>query len=569
MCIRDSYYALAGIFRNVSTYFGNPPSEFGTFTTAQLRRTSSLLLLPIDDPNPFDRRYSEEELAELRSQLQAKMREVAEGRRRLATGGAAAQNALRNRLRLNNEMSGLSAKLAVVDDQGNPRSYCMGVQEREATPQNARLLVRGEIDQPAQEVARGFPKVLCSAREVIEPHSTGRLELARWIGSDRNPLIARVMVNRLWQQLMGRGIVASTENFGVTGQAPSHPELLDDLAVRFQESGWSVKSMIRDIASSRVYRISTEFDQASHQTDPDNELLWRANPRRLEAEAIRDAMLSVSGEIDFERPRGSEVAKAGYQRVVGGFLGDPRELALKARESAEQELRATLRERAQQAQRATAPRFRRGFQTPREGAPGRRGPLAQRPRRSDPRRSDPRSANSPMSPRGPFQGRGEMGFDQMVRDFFQARMREVSRKIESQLDMEDAKYRSVYLPIVRDSEPRSLVVFDFADSSTVVGTRESSNTANQALFMLNNPLVIQQSEAFADRLLSSKRKTADQIQLAFQLAYGRLPDNHERAAANAFVGRFATSESGRDRKREALAAFCQSLFASAEFRYLD
>jgi hypothetical protein len=162
-----------------------------------------------------------------------------------------------------------------------------------------------------------------------------------------------------------------------------------------------------------------------------------------------------------------------------------------------------------------------------------------------------------------------MGFDSMVRDFFQSRMREVARKIETQLDMEDAKYRSVYLPIVRDNEPRSLVVFDFADSSTVTGTRESSNTANQALFMLNNPFVIQQSEAFADRLLSSERKTADQIQLAFRLVYGRLPSSDERAAASEFVHRFAASESSRDRQREALAALCQSLFASAEFRYLD
>ncbi len=571
---QTDYYALAGIFRNALTYFGNPPSEFGAFTTAQLRRTSSLLVLPIDDPNPFDKRYSSDELAELRSQLQDKMREAAEGRRRAAAGGTDAQNALRNRLRLNNEMSQISAKLAVVDDQGNPRSYCMGVQEREASPQNARLLVRGEIDQAAQEVERGFPKVLCSSRESIEPDSSGRLELARWIGSDRNPLTARVMVNRIWQQLMGRGIVASTENFGVTGQKPSHPELLDDLAVRFQESGWSVKSMVREIASSHVYRISTEFDEAAHRADPDNELLWRANPRRLEAEAIRDAMLGISGEIDLERPRGSEVAKAGYQRVVGGFLGDPRELALKARESAERELRATMRERVQQAQRATAPRFRPGIQPPLGRTPGRRGPFAQRPRNAEPRNAEPRnaepqSANPSMSLRGPFQGGGEMGFDSMVRDFFQSRMREVARKIETQLDMEDAKYRSVYLPIVRDNEPRSLVVFDLADSSTVSGTRESSNTANQALFMLNNPFVIQQSEAFADRLLSSEPKTADQIQLAFRLVYGRPPSIDERAAASALVHRFAASGSSSDRDRDALAVLCQSLFASAEFRYLD
>jgi hypothetical protein len=322
--------------------------------------------------------------------------------------------------------------------------------------------------------------------------------------------------------------------------------------------------MIRQIAGSRAYRINTDFDQANHRADPDNELLWRANPRRLDAEAIRDAMLSISGEIDLERPRGSEVAKAGYQRVVGGFLGDPRELALKARESAEQELRATMRERVQQAQRANAPRFQPGIRSPLGRTPGPGGPFGQRPRNAEPPR-----ANPSMSPRVPFQGSGEIGFDSMVRDFFQSRMREVARKIESQLDMEDAKFRSVYLPIVRDNEPRSLVVFDFADSSTVTGTRESSNTPNQALFMLNNPFVIQQSEAFADRLLSSEGKTTDQIQLAFRLAYGRLPNSDERAAANAFVGRFSASESSRTRERDALSALCQSLFASAEFRYLD
>ncbi len=94
-------------------------------------------------------------------------------------------------------------------------------------------------------------------------------------------------------------------------------------------------------------------------------------------------------------------------------------------------------------------------------------------------------------------------------------MREAARKVASQLDMEDAKYRSVYLPIVRDNEPRSLDVFDFADSSTVIGTRESSNTANQALFMMNNPFVIQQSEEFAKRVAASETKLAERIRLAF------------------------------------------------------
>ncbi len=355
---QTDYYALAGIFRNATTYFGNPPSEFGNFSTAQTRRSSSLLRLPIDDPNPFDKRYTPEELASLRQQLNDKMREAAEGRRNLAAVGAGPQNAIRNRLRLSNEMAQLSAKLAVVDQDGNPRSYCMGVQESESPPLNARLLVRGEIAQPAQEVERGFPQVLCSHSESIDPANSGRRELADWIGSDRNPLTARVMVNRIWQQLIGQGIVTSTENFGVTGQAPSHPELLDHLAVRFVDSGWSVKTLVREITTSHVYRISSEFDEASHQYDPDNALMWRANPRRLDAEAIRDAMLSISGEIDLERPRGSEVAKAGYQRVNGGFLGDPREASRKVMESAGERLRETMRTRYQPGGRPGAPGFR-------------------------------------------------------------------------------------------------------------------------------------------------------------------------------------------------------------------
>lgn len=147
-------------------------------------------------------------------------------------------------------------------------------------------------------------------------------------------------------------------------------------------------------------------------------------------------------------------------------------------------------------------------------------------------------------------------------------MQEAMRKVSSQLDMEDAKYRSVYLPVVRDHEPRSLDVFDFADSSSVTGTRESSNTANQALFMLNNPFVIQQSEALAKRLLNRDVDGAGQIETAFVLAYGRRPTSQEQSASLAFLDRFASSGKATA-EIEKLTAFCQSLFASAEFRYLD
>ncbi len=512
---QTDYYALAGVFRNATTYFGNPPSEFGAFSGVQARRNSSLIILPIDDPNPYDKQYSATELAELKAQITGKMQELT-GMRRNRNDTSSAANAQRQRIRLNNELAELSGKLAIVDDKGQPRSYCMGVQERDK-PANARLLVRGEIDQPAQTVERGFPQVLCSTPVKIDSDSSGRLELARWIGSNKNPLTARVMVNRVWQQMIGQGIVTSTENFGITGQPPSHPELLDHLAVRFMDSGWSVKSLIRDIATSRVYRISSDFNSQYHEIDPDNALVWRANPRRLDAEGIRDAMLSISGEIDFERPRGTEVAKAGYTRVQGGVLGNPRDLARQAIENATRNMR----------EQASGSRFGGRFGGRRPGG---------------------------FSPGGQ---RGTM----------EATMREVARKVTNQLDMEDAKFRSVYLPIVRDEEPRSLEVFDFADSSAITGTRESSNTANQALYMMNNPFVIEQSAALAKRIAKQGSAVRDQVEHAFLLTYGRPPTSGERLAAASFLQ--AYKPTGDSRSQETLQALCQSLFASAEFRYID
>ena len=439
------YYAMAGIFQSMQTYFGNPQStEYGSYSGAQEKQTSTLLILPTDDPNSFDARYSPTELQNIKDEMVAKRREMAESRR---SGGNSGANAQRQRIVFQNTMAKLSAKLASVDENGKPLTFSMGVQERDE-PNNAKILVRGEIDQPAQTVARGFPQVITDGPTGIRSKSSGRLELARWIGSDDNPLTARVMVNRIWLHMIGKGIVTSTENFGTTGQTPSHPELLDHLVVRFMESGWSVKSVVREIATSRVYRMASTFNKQYHEHDPDNSLVWRANPRRLDAEAIRDAMLSISGEIDLDRPRASVVAQAGFTRVQNGQLGSPMPGMGGARPEAGQQTRP------QQG------RFQPDGQRRSGGRP--RGPMGR--------------------PGGPMSGPRSLG-----------------GRVQNPLDMENAKFRSVYLPIVRDEEPRSLDVFDLADSSTITGQRESSNTANQSLYMMNNPLVLQQSEAFARR----------------------------------------------------------------------
>lgn len=512
---QTDYYAMAGIFSSATTYFGSPPSELGNFQSLQARRSSSLILLPVDDPNPFDPRYSSEELADLREQGRDLLRQAADARRKGSGGNAASA-----RIRTANQLATISAKLAVVDEAGNPRSYCMGVQEN-SPPTDARLLVQGEIDQPAQSVPRGIPQVLNEAPLSIPPASSGRLELARWIGSDRNPLTARVMANRVWQHLLGHGIVRSTENFGVTGSPPSHPELLDHLALRFIAADWSVKQLIREITSSRVYRISSRHHAEYHRQDPDNALLWRAHQRRLDAEAIRDAMLSISGELDTDRPRGSEVAKVGYTRVRDGILGDPRETIRKSLMLASEQTRENLRQR-----------FRSRDSAPRRGQPAQMA-------RDDMRRS--------------------------MRDKVGLELSDALTRAQSQLDMLDANYRSVYLPIVRDHEPRSLQVFDFADSSIPTGVREASNTANQALYMLNNPFVLSHSESFARRVAKDRQTAADRVAYAYLLAYGRPPTSGERAATAAFLKRYSPHADGP----ETLSALCHSLLASAEFRYVD
>ena len=140
---------------------------------------------------------------------------------------------------------------------------------------------------------------------------SGRKELADWLASKDNPLTARVMVNRVWLHLFGRGLVPTPDNFGAVGQPPTHPELLDNLAVEFMDDGWSVKRLIRRLVLTHAYRLGSRFDPENYEADPDNALVWRTAPRRLDAEVVRDAMLAVSGLLDRTPPKGSDVARAG------------------------------------------------------------------------------------------------------------------------------------------------------------------------------------------------------------------------------------------------------------------
>ncbi len=168
----------------------------------------------------------------------------------------------------------------------------------EGTVTDLKIHVRGSHLSLGELSPRGFPKALSKSEHSFASDASGRLDLANWMTSSDHPLTSRVLVNRLWRWHFGAGLVRSTDNFGNLGDAPSHPELLDWLARRFVESGWSVKSMHRLIMNSATYQMSTRFDAAAAEQDPDNRLLWRMNRRRLEAEAVRDSLLFVGGQLD-------------------------------------------------------------------------------------------------------------------------------------------------------------------------------------------------------------------------------------------------------------------------------
>ena len=473
------YYALAGIFQSTTTHYG-------TLDTFQNRRPTSLLIYPGEN-DAVGKQLSSREMAELKDDLEEKRRELAEAQRARREmrrdGDSAAARSILSVARASSEFGQALAKFNSYDENGRPLAFVMGVQDAD-NPVDAYFLVRGEFDKPTERVKRGVPQVLADQPIRIDRRNSGRRELAEWMANEDNPLTARVMVNRIWQHLLGNGIVRTPENFGATGMQPTHPELLDFLAVEFMERGWSVKQLIKQIVTSRIYRTNSEYDVAAFRQDPENKLLWRVDPRRLDAEVIRDSILAVSGQLDRDRPRGSVVSQIGPALVRDGQL------------------------------------------------------LASR---------DPQP--SMMS------GRSDRN-----RNPYQA----------TEID-QSVQYRSVYLPIVRDQIARALDVFDFAESSMVIGKRESSNTPDQGLFFLNNPFVLEQSDAMAKRLLREAERPEDQVELAFLLVFGREPTRNERKAAAEF---FSTFEGGysrtfRDEHSRKLSAFCQALFASAEFRFVN
>ncbi|MCH2200877.1 MAG: PSD1 and planctomycete cytochrome C domain-containing protein [Fuerstiella sp.] len=229
---------------------------------------------------------------------------------------------------LPNRPADAHAVSALVEDYRNieatidfPRT-ANSMDERNVAAMDYRLNVRGNPDEDGPEVARGFLSVFNGTHRVNDSQHSGRQELAEYLSSHHNPQTARVYVNRVWQWIFGQGIVATPDDFGRLGDQPSHPELLDWLATEFMDNRWSTKRLVRRLVLSQTFRQSGHHPQHAVDQDPDNRLLHHYPTRRLEAEAVRDSMLMVSGTLDsklYGRPiNPPRLVEDGSKRLYSG-----------------------------------------------------------------------------------------------------------------------------------------------------------------------------------------------------------------------------------------------------------
>ncbi len=463
------YYSMAGIFRSTSTLYGTKKQQGN-------RQGSSLVALEIPQSENSavakQRKQTEALKSELRkvqksiSKFQAETKAMANRKKKdkKYRPDAKQATALRKSLgEAKKKASSLQRKIKSLAEN-DIEFMAMGV--REGKVADSPIYVRGEVTGRKGTAMRGFLTILESDLEqrFIENGQSGRKELADWIIAPENPMTARVAVNRVWHHLFGNGIVRTVDNFGATGETPTHPELLDFLAVGFQEQGWSIKRLIRGLVLSRTYQLAADHSRVNYEVDPDNFLLWRHKSQRVDAEALRDAMLLASGDLDLRPATGSPISKL----------------------------------------------------------------------------------------------RGEFGRGNSV-----AVVREAT------------KHRSVYLPIVRNAVPDVLKLFDFAEPSILVGERPVTTVPTQALYFLNSKIVTSQCDRLAQRLLADDSiGDGERVNLAYQSVLSRNATNPEVERARKYIKNLASEFSGttddvEKRQQIAWSGFCQILFGSAEFRYVD
>ncbi|MDA0282040.1 MAG: PSD1 and planctomycete cytochrome C domain-containing protein [Planctomycetota bacterium] len=459
---QKEYYALAGIFRSTETYYGTDASNGNRHPSRLLSIAADGTVAQVSTKGTGKGTSQAAVQKKLKAERANLKRFIAQLAKNPDARGVQIQkekseatiNQLSQRVKQQNE--------TVVDAKDGEQT--MAVLDGDS-PDDTQLRLRGEPGDRGDTIPRGF-LTIGSVGHIpeLDRSTSGRLALAEWLTQDDNPLTARVAVNRVWQHLFGRGLVATVDNFGANGDRPTHPELLDWLASDFKASGWSIKHTIRRIVTSRVYQLGSDRNSIAEDSDPDNHLLWRANHRRLEAESIRDAILVVSGTLDPEPAVGSVV-----QSVGDGIIG---------------------------------------------------------------------------------------------------------RNLNTEGFTSGATKRSVYLPIVRGVVPELLKVFDFPEPSMISGSRDVTTVATQALYMMNSEFVTGQAQTFAQRLLAESELNDEQrVDRAWQIALSRSPSETERNDALVFVNQttesFADSESATGRREKAWTSLAQSLFAAAEFRYVE
>lgn len=479
---QTDYYAIAGIFHSTDTLAGVAAGKRTATERQLLRLKGDDRILKEAKPETNEQAALQEEIGKVEKELddlhrmqKQAMRKPPQAARPMpgnrrppprqpAPAAKAAPKIDQKKVR--DDIKKLEDRLDELEKDPTPLgNYAIGARDA-AKPADFHVLVRGELKEKGPDVPRGVLTVLRTSQSMhlANPKHSGRMFLANWIADKSNPLTARVMVNRIWEHLFGQGLVDTVDNFGALGNEPSHPELLDMLAVGFMDHKWSIKKLIRSIVLSRVYQLSSEHHPSNYEKDPGDKFLWRMPRRRLEAEAIRDAMLACSGKIDLERPLGSQ-AMGLSNRQLGGNKGMP----------------------------------------------------------------------------------------------------EVRKP---------TNVRSVYLPILRGQVPEVLAVFDMADPNLIVGKRDVTTVPTQALFLLNNPFVLNQAQEMAKRVLGqSGLDQTGRINFAYRLALGRLPTDHERSDLAKYIDDYRKSVVAAGNQGNAqLAAwtsFCQILFQSGEFRYVD
>jgi len=300
------YYALAGIFMSTNTYYG-------TISGLQNHQPSELIELPNQETSELSLNFTEEEVAAMRKKVTDLTSEMRSIRQAAQNGGEKPEQ--RQMVAMRNQIGQLEGALGTLNEDGTSKTFGMGVQDADEII-NANVLQRGDVEKQGQEIERGFLQVLQNGDSpAIKENQSGRLQLADWLVSEQNPLTARVMINRIWMHLLGSPIVDSPNNWGLKGQQPTHGELLDFMAIRFMENDWSIKSAIHAIVLSDTYQRDSTFDSGNYEIDPDNTWLWRASPRQLDAESLRDSLLAMSGNLDKGRPSASPVMKIGDARV--------------------------------------------------------------------------------------------------------------------------------------------------------------------------------------------------------------------------------------------------------------